>query len=81
MEELTAALTKFHREVLLPDVERVVTPAGGSWESRLRDEMRGRFASLSHRFERLELESQALVVAVKRIEDRLDRLIEAPLQH
>jgi hypothetical protein len=81
MEELAAALVKFHREVLLPDVERLVSAAAGSWESRLRDEMRGLFVTLSQRFERLELQSHMIGVAVRRIEDRLDRLVlEAPVQ-
>ena len=71
MEELAAVLAKFHREVLLPDVERIVTAS----ERRLRDEMHSLFDSLSQRLERLETEYHMLVAAVKRIEDRLDKMV------
>jgi len=36
-----AVLAEFHRQVILPDVRRVVNEAVQSSESRLRDEMHG----------------------------------------
>jgi hypothetical protein len=63
-EDLLPILTRFHREVVLPDIERVV---GG-----LRDEMNGRFAALDvhfdaiyQRFDRLETEYHMLVAGLK----------------
>jgi hypothetical protein len=59
-EDFLRILTRFHREVVLPDIERVV---GG-----LREEMNGRFAALDvhfdaicQRFDRLETEYHMLV--------------------
>jgi chaperonin cofactor prefoldin len=75
VEELVAVLAKFHREVLLPDVERVVNAAVGGSESRLRDEMHGLFDSLSQRLERLETEYHMIVASLKRIEERLDKMV------
>jgi len=75
VEELAAVLARFHREVLLPDVERVVNAAVGGAESRLRDEMHGLFDSLSQRLERLETEYHMIVAALKRIEERLDKMV------
>jgi len=70
VEDLVQALTKFHREVILPDIERVV---GG-----LRDEMNARFAAqdahfdaLYQRFDRLETE-YGLQEQVRTLEARLD---------
>jgi predicted nuclease with TOPRIM domain len=70
VEELAAVLAKFHREVLLPDVERVVAAS----EGRLRDEMHGIFDSLAQRLDRLETEYQMVVAGLKRVEERLDRV-------
>jgi hypothetical protein len=38
-EDLVPLLARFHREVLLPDVKRVVAEAVAASERRLRDEM------------------------------------------
>ncbi len=69
-QEFVAALAQFHREVLLPDIQRIVTES----EGRLRDEMHGLFDGLAHRLERLETEYHMLVAGVRRIEERLDRV-------
>lgn len=52
MDDLVRVLTKFHRDIVAPDVERIVSAS----EGRLRDEMNGRFDALYQRFERLETE-------------------------
>jgi len=64
-----ATLTLFHREVLLPDVQRIVDHAVGG----LRDEMHARFADVEghfdaiyQRFDRLETEYHMLVAGLKR---------------
>jgi hypothetical protein len=69
-DDLLPILTKFHREVVLPDIERVL---GG-----LRLEMSERFAGLdSHfdaiyqRFDKLETEYHMLAAGLKRVEERL----------
>lgn len=44
-------------------------------ERRLRDEMQGHFDALSQRIDRLETEYHMLAAAVKRIEERLDKMV------
>ena len=63
-EELISVLTRFHREVVLPDIERIVTDATAG----LRDETMWHFDAVYKRFDRLEIEYHALAAAVKRIE-------------
>lgn len=46
-EDLVPLLAKFHRDVLLPDVRRVVAEAVEASERRLRDEMHTGFDSLA----------------------------------
>ena len=69
-----ATLTQFHREVLLPDVQRIVTTAVDDCERRLRDEMHTGFDALAQRLDRLETEYHMLVAGLKRVEERLDRV-------
>jgi hypothetical protein len=54
-----ATLMQFHREVLLPDVQRLVDQAVGD----LRAEMNGHFDAIYQRFDRLETEYHMLVSA------------------
>ena len=51
-----AVLAKFHREVILPDIERVVADRVDGAERRLRDEMRSLFDSLSRQIQELRTE-------------------------
>ena len=67
-EDLIPILTRFHREVLLPDVERLV----GGAERRLRDEMHTLFDAVMQRLDRLETEYRMIVAGLKRVEERLD---------
>ena len=52
MEDLIPVLTRFHRDILLPDIERIV----GASEQRLRNEMHTLFDSLSCQIEELRTE-------------------------
>ena len=66
-EDLLTVLTRFHREVVIPDMERLIddrfTP--------LRDEMLSGFDAVYKRLDRLESEYQSLRAAVQRLEDGL----------
>ena len=64
---LASALDKFHREVLQPDMDRIV----GEAEHRLRDEIHTLHHSTLTRFDRLETEYAAIKIALKRIEEHL----------
>ena len=65
-----AALMQFHREVMMPDVERIV----GTAVAQLRDEVHAGFDAVYQRLDRLETEYHMLVVGLKRVEERLDRV-------
>jgi len=66
-DDLLQVLTRFHREVVLPDIERVVHDA----ITPLRDEMLTHFDAVYHRLDRLETEYHMLVAAVARIEKQI----------
>jgi predicted nuclease with TOPRIM domain len=74
--DLVSVLAKFHRDVLLPDVQRLVADAVEGSERRLRDEMQGHFDALAQRLDRLETEYAMVKLGIQRIEERLDRLEE-----
>ena len=59
-----AALAQFHREVIVPDIERIV---GGS-ERRLRDDMHSQHDFTLAALQRLDFESQAMKPGLTRIE-------------
>jgi chromosome segregation ATPase len=65
-----SVLAQFHRDVILPDMQRVVRDA----VEDLRVEFSGHFDALYRRLDRLETEYQMLVAGMRRIEDRLDRV-------
>ena len=73
-DDLLPVLTRFHREVMYPEMKRLVEATVEASERRLRDEMQTQFDALSKRMERLETEYHMLVVGLKRVEDRLDRV-------
>lgn len=71
-DELYNVLMRFHREVVLPDIERTV-------DSRLtpfREEMLANFDALLKRLERPESEYAALRAAVQRVEARMTSIDE-----
>jgi len=69
-EDLVQVLTRFHREVLLPDVERIVQAS----ETRVRDEMHGVADGLAVRMKDLETELHMALTGLKRVEERLGRV-------
>ena len=71
-EDLVRVLTTFHREVLLPDVERIVQAS----ETRVRVEMHGVADGLAARMKDLETELHMALSGLKRVEERLERVEE-----
>ena len=63
-------LARFHREVLLPDVQRVVGEAVEASERRLRDEMHALFDAQARRLEKARVDN--LQEQVRTLEARLD---------
>ena len=47
MEDLVQVLTKFHRDIVVPDIKRIVGDAVDGSERRLRDEMHSLFDALA----------------------------------
>lgn len=71
--ELIDVLMQFHREVVVPDIRRIVGEAVGVIDLKLtsfRNETLSNFDAVYTRFDRLESEYGALSAAVKRIEQR-----------
>jgi chromosome segregation ATPase len=69
-----SVLTKFHKDVIVPDIRRIVEES----EGRLRNEMQGFHDSILKRLGDLETESQAIKTGLKRLEERFE-LVEASL--
>jgi len=69
-----STLAQFHREVILPDIERVVGNAVEGSERRLRDEMHTLFDSVAQKIDRLETECQLLLAAVRGLEESMASL-------
>ncbi len=58
-DELFSVLTRFHREIVVPDIERIVGDVVGGLDSKvtaLRDEMLSHFDAMYKRFDLLESE-------------------------
>ena len=68
-EELFSVLMRFHHEIVVPDIERIVGRVDVKVDA-LRDEMLSNFDAVYKRFDRLEDEYQALTAAVRRIEEQ-----------
>ena len=68
MEDLIPVLARFHREIVAPDIERIVSAS----EQRLRDEMHTLLDSLAAELKDLRQLYTMLSFAVKRIEERLE---------
>jgi chromosome segregation ATPase len=75
---LAGALAKFHRDVIAPDIQRIVGDAVSGSEGRLRNEMQGFHDSILKKLGDLETESAAIKIGLKRVEERLD-LVEVRL--
>ena len=63
---LTTALAQFHRELILPDVQRIVGEAIAGSERR----MQANFDAIFHKLDKLETEYAAITVALARLEAR-----------
>jgi len=63
-DDLIPILARFHREVVLPDIQRIVGEAVGGLEGR----MNAHFDAIYQRFDRLETEYQMLVAGLRRVE-------------
>lgn len=72
-EDLLPILTRFHREVVMPDVKRIVDSLEQRVNARF-DEVNGHFDAIYQRFDRLETEYHMIVLGLKRVEERLDRV-------
>ena len=73
-EDLLPLLTRFHREIVLPDIKRVVGETVGEAVSALEGRMNTHFDEIYKRFERLETEYHMIVAGLRRVEDRLDHV-------
>lgn len=76
-DDLLQVLTRFHREVVLPDIERIVEAKIEAKIEPLRAEMLRNFDAVFKRLDRLETEYQALSAAVRRIEERMTAVEQA----
>ena len=75
-EELWQTLMRFHREVVLPDIERIVDDRLDKRVGALRHEMLTNFDAVYKRFDRLETEFDEMNAAMIRIEGRVAALEE-----
>ena len=66
-DELFGILMRFHRDIVVPDIERIV----GHKVDDLRDEMLTNFDAVYKRFDRVESEQASLGATVDRIEQRV----------
>jgi chromosome segregation ATPase len=73
-DDLLHVLTRFHREVVMPDVKSTVDDAVGSAVGGLRNEMLTHFDGIYHRFDRLETEYLAITAGLGRLEKQMDAL-------
>jgi hypothetical protein len=62
-----AVLAQFHRDVILPDVERVVGALELRMDARF-SAVDGHFDAIYHRFDRLETEYQTLVAGLRQVD-------------
>lgn len=69
-EDLVPILTRFHRQIVLPDIKQVVEES----VVQLRDEMHTMVDGLAQRLDKLETEYHMLVIGLKRVEERLERI-------
>jgi polyhydroxyalkanoate synthesis regulator phasin len=72
-DDLIPILAKFHREVVLPDMQRIARELRAEMDTRAR-EMNGHFDAIYKRFDRLEIEYQMIVAGLKRLEERMERV-------
>jgi DNA repair exonuclease SbcCD ATPase subunit len=71
-DDLLQVLTRFHREVIAPDLDRRDEKLG-TVEQKL-DDVLTHFDAIYHRFDQLESEYQALAAAVGRLERQMEAM-------
>jgi len=69
-------LAQFHRQVILPDIQRIVGDAVEGSERRLRDEMHSLHDAVLKRLHHLDIEYAMIKAGLQRIEERLGNLEE-----
>ncbi len=69
-EDLLPTLMRFHREILVPDMQRILGELRGEMNERFAAQ-EAHFDAIYQRFDRLESEYHMLVVGLKRGEERL----------
>jgi hypothetical protein len=69
-DDLIPILTRFHREIVLPDMQRLMSDAVSDFKLRLN----AHFEEINGRFDRLETGCQMIKAGLKRLEERLDRV-------
>jgi chromosome segregation ATPase len=77
-DDLLQVLTRFHREVIAPDLDRRDEKLG-TVEQKL-DDVLTHFDAIYHRFDRLESEYQALAAAVGRLERQMQPMPKVDIQ-
>jgi|SRR5450759_149344 predicted nucleic acid-binding Zn-ribbon protein len=70
-DALLSTLTRFHRDVVVPDIERIIDSRITGAIAPLREEMLANFDAVFKSLDRLETEYQSLNAAVRRLEERL----------
>src|SRR6185369_11988334 len=70
-EDLFGVLARFHREIVGPDIERIVERAIDGRVVPLREDMLANFDALFKALERLENEYQSISGALHRFEERI----------
>jgi chromosome segregation ATPase len=75
LSALTTTLVQLHREIILPDIHRIVGEVIGASERRLQGTLDG----IVHKLDKLETEYQALKAGLERVEERLSA-VEGRLQ-
>jgi predicted nucleic acid-binding Zn-ribbon protein len=69
-EDLVPILKKFHAEIVLPDMQRLI----GDLRVEMNAKLDAHLDAIYQRFDRLETEYHMIVAGLKRVEERLDRL-------
>ncbi len=75
-DDLLSVLTRFHREVVVPDIERIVDLRLSATIAPFRSEVLANFDAVFKRLDRLESEYHALSAAVSRLEKRMKAVEE-----
>ena len=74
VDDLVQVLTRFHREVFIPDLREVLQTEIGAEVRSLRSEMLSHFDAIYQKLDRLETDSQEIRAAVTRLEERMGRV-------